>query len=101
MEIAAGYYQGGIVLKTNGTATGWGSSAEKLTALSTLSNLVSVEMDDLGFTCLRADGSVGRIRITTVTNPPPARSAAIPAIPAAPRKPTEPPITSKRPKRPL
>jgi len=70
MEIAAGYSQGGIALKTNGIAVGWGASSEKLAALNTLSNLVSVEKDDLGITCLRADGSVGRIRFSSVTNHP-------------------------------
>lgn len=69
-EIAAGYYQGGIGLKKNGTAIGWGLVNEKATALNTLSNLVNVEIDDLGIACLRTDGSVARIRFSGVTNPP-------------------------------
>lgn len=67
MEVASGYYNGGLALRTNGTVVGWGNA--NLTALTTFSNVVSIEKDDWGSTLLLADGSVARIGFNGATYP--------------------------------
>jgi len=67
MEVASGYYQGGLALRRNGTVLGWDFS--NLSSLTTFSNVVSVEKDDLGSTLLLVDGSVARITFSGATYP--------------------------------
>jgi hypothetical protein len=67
MEIASGYYQGGVALRTNGTVVAWGNG--NLAAFSNFTNVVSVEQDDQGSTLLLADGSVARITFQGATYP--------------------------------